>query len=437
MAEARKIYIEHGYTGLKQSAGLIFDDPLPKLRTLRDRVRVYTEMKQDATVGAVLFAINQFVKSAEWTIDTGDSEQDAEFLKANMNGLSHTWRDFVSEALSMLVYGFSVAEICYKNVNGKIMWKKLPFRSQDSVEKWLFDDDGGIRGFVQTPSYSSDKDILPIPIEKALLFRTSIAKGNPEGESVFRHAFRAYYTKKQIEIIEAIGIERNINGYPVLYVPDDLFMDDEQAKKQLAMATEIINRVRKDENMGVVLPSSWKDAGGLVLLSSEGSQTMDTERVIQRYDARLAMAVLADIILMGHENAGSYALADVKKNLLVLAMGTWLDMIRDVLNDYATPRLFELNGINKPKEALPKFEHGPIANVDPKTLADIVFRLSGVDAFRADPQSRMFFRKILGLPKADSDELEPSKLEIEAKTKESLGRQLAGRKDNELRPPAV
>jgi hypothetical protein len=38
-----------------------------------------------------------------------------------------------------------------------------------------------------------------IPIEKSLLFRTSIAKGNPEGVSLLRTAYRSWYFKKRLE----------------------------------------------------------------------------------------------------------------------------------------------------------------------------------------------------------------------------------------------
>src|SRR5690606_27679618 len=162
-----------------------------------------------------------------------------------------------------------------------------------------------------------------------LLFRTASIKGSPEGRSVFWSAYKPWYYKKKIEVIEAIGVERNLAGYPVMYVPDELFLDTEDAKAQLKLAIDIVTRIRKDENMGAVLPGSWKNVGGLQLISAEGSHTMDTEKVIQRYDARIALSVLADIILMGHENAGSYALAEVKRNLLGQAMMTWLDIIED------------------------------------------------------------------------------------------------------------
>ena len=442
-APPRPVFRELGSTGLKTSGGQVIEDFLPQLRTLQERVKTYSEMLMDPVVSAVLFAISQFARGAEWRVEVaGDSDQekrDADFLLENMHGMSHGWMDFIDEALTFLPYGFSVAEICYKQApDGTIRWKKLPFRAQETIWEWIFDDEGGIKGIRQNVSWSNGRaGLVEIPIEKLLLFRTQTVKNNPEGQSVLRGAFKPWYYKKRIEVIEAIGIERNLAGYPVLYAPDEIFMDNEEAREKLKFAQEMISRIRKDEAMGAVLPRSWKEAGGLVLLSSEGSQTMDTERVIQRYDARIAMSVLSDIILMGHENAGSYALADVKRSLLGQAMMTWLDIIAEVLNRYAVPRLFALNGRDLPREMLPRFIHGPVVNVDPKTLADIIFRLAGVDALRTDPQLRRFMRKFLGLPEAESDDLEDNQALFEARERDAIGRALAGRPDNETRPPAV
>jgi len=442
-APSGSVFTELGSTGLKVSGGQVIEDFLPQLRTLQQRVRVYEEMRSDPTVGAVLFAIEQFVRGASWAVEAaGESDQekrDADFLREIVHGMSHTWSDFVNEALTMLPFGFSVAEICYKRApDGSIRWKKLPFRAQETIWEWLFDEEGGIKGIKQSADWAQGRaGFVEIPIEKLLLFRTTSNKGNPEGRSVLRSAYKPWYYKKRIEIIEAIGIERDLAGYPTLYVPDEIFMDNEEAKSKLQLAIEIVTRIRKDENMGAVMPASWKQAGGLQLLSSEGSKTMDTERVIQRYDARIAMSVLSDIILMGHENAGSYALAEVKRSLLGQAMMTWLDIIAEVVNRYAVPRLFALNGRDLPRERLPRFVHGPVVNVDPKTLADIIFRLAGVDALRTDPELRKFLRKFLGLPEAESDEIEESQALLEARERDAIGRALAGRRDNETRPPAL
>src|SRR5690606_32460821 len=144
---------------------------------------------------------------------------------------SQSWLDFVQEALTMLQFGFSVHEIVYKRAHdGSIRWKKLPIRGQDTIHTWVFDDEGGIKGIEQRVDWQPGKPpTVFIPIEKLLLFRTSSTKNSPEARSVLRTAYRPYYFKKRIEVIEAIGIERNLAGYPVLYVQEELFQEIEEA----------------------------------------------------------------------------------------------------------------------------------------------------------------------------------------------------------------
>jgi hypothetical protein len=56
------------------------------------------------------------------------------------------------------------------------------------------------------------------------------------------------------------------------------------------------------------------------------------------------MTMLADFVLMGHENVGSFALSSDKTALFAVALGGWLDGIRDIFNLHAIPRLVAING---------------------------------------------------------------------------------------------
>ncbi len=64
------------------------------------------------------------------------------------------------------------------------------------------------------------------------------------------------------------------------------------------------------------MPSMYDDQGhkvfDLVLLSSGGSRQFDTDKIIQRYDQRIAMSILSDFILLGSDRVGSYALGTSK-----------------------------------------------------------------------------------------------------------------------------
>lgn len=422
-------YSELGKTGLKHSDGVIYQDFVPKLRTLRERVRTFNEMLRDPVVGAVMFMIENTARQVSWEITPASSSDvdraAADFLESQLYGMSHTFQDFLSEALSMIPFGFSIHEIVYKKMkDGKIGWKKLAPRGQETVDRWILDDHDGIHGFIQKDDWSAHE--VSIPIEKLLLFRPGTRRNNPEGVSGFQSAYRPWYFKKKIEIIEAIGIERNLAGYPVLSVPMDVFAKNEGASMMRAHAEQIVSRIRRDEQMGAVLPPGWK----LQLISSEGSSTIDTDRVIQRLDVRMSQSVLSDMILMGHSGSSSFALAEVKGAIFAQAFGAWMNGIQEVMNRYATPRLFALNQASFPgMTGIPMLVHGPISNIDPLRLANILFRLANIDLFNATTQDEQKLRVLLGFPNVTEEE----RSEAQERRAGLSGGSREGRMDNSTR----
>lgn len=112
------------------------------------------------------------------------------------------------------------------------------------------------------------------------------------------------------------------------------------------------------------------------------------------------MTVLADFILLGHEKVGSYSLSSSKTNLFSLALGAWLDMITEVLNRFAVPRLFELNAF--PVTELPKIIHGDVETPDLKELGDFIKTLSGAGfSLFPDDDLEAWIRSIAGMPSAE------------------------------------
>ena len=442
--ESQKVVIsqqalnELGTTGLKRTAGQVSEDYIPKLRGLRRRMKVYDEMVHDSTIAAVLFAIELYVRRTEFKFkacdDSAESKAAAEFLNECMHDMQHSWQDFLSEALSMIPYGFSVHEVVYKlREDGRIGWHKIPVRAQSTIDAWDFDDSGEVRGFWQMDPYTAT--YAYIPMQKALLFRPATTKGNPEGRSALRSCYTPWYFKKKLEVIEAIGIERDLTGYPVLKAPVDLFSDSESAKKLRQYASDVVTRIRKDAQMGAVLPPEWE----LELIASPGRSQVDTSEVIGRYDLRIAQAVLADVIMLGHSGSGSFALAESKQQLFFGALEAWLDTISEIFTRYAVPRMLELNGL--PGEA--RLAHGPVTRIDPQKLSNVLFRLSGVDMVRPDHELEKYLRDFLGLPEpegdrtGEEDENENEDSNSNSNSNSDLDRQLSGRPDNMTRPASV
>ena len=392
-----KNFIEIGVSGLQQFGGVVDEEWLRKLQGARGRKTLREMADNDAVVGAILFAVEMLARGVAWRVephdDSPDAREDAEFVESLMTDMSHTWNDFVAEILSMLVFGFSPHEIVYKRrlgpdqkdptkrsryTDGLVGWRKLPLRSQDTLDRWEFDEDGGIKGMWQTPP-AGGAPIL-IPVEKLLLFRTTSRKNNPEGRSVLRNAYVDWYHKTRISSYEAIGVERDLAGLPLIYVPQELLDPNAPAdvKTQLAEYKKIVQNVRNDEQAGLILPAVFDDNGNRMVeftLTGTGSRRMfDTGAIIERHDRRMAMVVLADFILLGHEKVGSLALSSDKTDLFAAAMGAWLDEIAAVLNRHALPRLYAMNAMDQTRMA--RFAHGDIEKAEVEQFSNSVAALT-------------------------------------------------------------
>ena len=389
---------ELGRTGLEQFNGDIFEEFLPQLQGRRG-VKVFREMSDnDPIIGAILFAIEMLIRQVDWNVEPFSTDREdiaaADFLQENMNDMSTTWQNTITEILSMLTFGWSFHELVYKRrlgtnrdedlsskfSDGRIGWAKIPIRAQETLWKWIFDDDTGrLKGMQQQPPPRFN--LLTIPIEKALLFRTRVRKGNPEGRSILRNAYRPWYFKKNIETIEGIGIERDLAGLPVAWVPPEL-LDPAASSEDKAVLNEIkkiVRNIRRDEQEGIVFPMAHDEDGNkiydLQLLNTGGRRQFDTDKVVQRYDSRIAMTVLADFILLGHEKVGSFALSSDKTNLFSVALGAWLDDIAETFNRKAVAQLFRLNGFRT--DRLPKIVHGDIESVPLDELGEYISKLAG------------------------------------------------------------
>ncbi|MBQ9497878.1 MAG: hypothetical protein IJR52_09960 [Selenomonadaceae bacterium] len=400
---------EYGRVGANRYGGSFFEEFLPELRGA-DGIKIYKEMADnDDMIGAVLFAIKMLIRQASWTVQpqgtTAADKKAAEFVESCLHDMSSTWTDTLSEILSFLTYGWSVVEIVYKRRMGRkrdprleskfddgyIGWQKLPIRAQESLYEWEFDGDDNLTAFVQMPA--PDFQIIRIPVEKILLFRTESRKENPEGRSILRNAYKSYYHNKRIQEIEGIGIERDLAGFPLLIAPED--MNIWEMPEKFAEAMAFVQNIRRDAMEGFVLPGGWE----LKLLSTGGARQFDTNAVIQRYDQAIARTVLADFILLGSQNVGSWALSSDKTRLFAMAIGAYLDIVTEVFNRQAIPALIDVNGkVFAGITDYPRLEHGDIETQDLNALGTFVKEMVGIGAITPDKNLENYLREQASLP---------------------------------------
>lgn len=197
-------YGELGRLGQKRSGGLslFYEEFLWELQGIRG-IETYKEMSENnSTIGAILFAVENLMRQCEFDIEPGGTSQKdreaAEFVKGCMNDMTMTWTDTLSEILTFITYGWSYHEIVYKRRMGKtgnldtnskyddglIGWKKLPIRGQETLYEWIYKDEYSDDLLGMRQQVFPSTDIVDIPLEKALHFRTRSRKDNPEGRAL-------------------------------------------------------------------------------------------------------------------------------------------------------------------------------------------------------------------------------------------------------------
>lgn len=431
-------FAEVGRTGLRAFSGWVREEFLPELQG-RQAAQKYREMLDNSPIiGAIIFAINATMRKVEWRTvtanDTPEAQEMADFVDSCREDMSHTWEDLMIENLSMLVYGFAPHEIVYKRRigrdppgldqwgqhlpssdydDGKIGWRRIPLRGQDTILKWFFDANGQTKGLTQQPWVGP---LIDIPIEKMLLFRPLFYKNNPEGRSILRSSYTSYYYAKRMQEMEAILGER-LGGIPVLNVPAALFeaaKTDAAAKQSLDNFKKIATNIRVDEQMGVVFPSDpYMSANGpsnvpqykLELVTPTGGgmgRTLNFDVTITRLNTQILTSTMTDFLMMGHQTRGAQNLAETKVDMFFQAIEGYLNANAAVYNRYALPRLWKLNGFDL--DLMPRLEPDLAQRLDLDVLSNFVLRLSqaGMPLF-PNEELQTFLLDAGGLPDIEDE----------------------------------
>lgn len=384
-----------GVSGLRQWAGYIAEEMNPALKGRR-RINTYKSMMREPLIAASMLGTELLMRQVPLTFTPADETpaaiEAADWLKgAMLDDMVTPWPETLAEILTMREYGWSTLNVIYKRrqgnkrdayaasrfTDGAYGWAAWEPRSQDSLERWLFDEQQRATGFVQQPDTGGT---FTIPLEACVHFRLGQAKGNPEGISLLNNVWEPWYDKKQIRAFQNIGIERDLVGYPVLYVPREICEASDPAMVALRQGYErMIQRIRRNEDEGGILPAFYDDRGNpsykLELLQSGGQRQFDLPAIIQQLNLEMLIALFTDMLLMGHERVGTLSLSDNKTALLGYALSSIMDSICAVLNRQAVTPLWRLNGFAP--EVQPVVGHDDIENTDVTQMSQFIAAASG------------------------------------------------------------
>lgn len=394
-----------GVSGLRHQGGHLAEEFDRRLRTPQQRYATYQEMGTHPLIGVSLTMFSLLAAQVAWSFkpatDDVEGQRDAEFAtEVLFHDMRVPWGESLKEILSAIRYGWSSLSICYKyrrGMNdrpreysmyndGNVGLDSLELRGQNTLERWEFDASGIATGWHQLDMSRGGR--YWIPMESVVHLVTDPAKGNPEGTSMLRHCVTSYRDLKRWKEYLSIGISRDLGGMPVGSVPVEVVTDPANSAIYQAWK-DLVRNLRRGEDEGAVIPLYLDEKGNVVskleLLSAGGARQFDILEIMKYFDLQMLVALFTDILMIGHEQVGSLALHSSKTSFLSMAMGGILNLVSQVVNTQLMPRLWRLNGWQRPH---PTLEHGDIESLN---LADIgAFATSmagaGFDVMRFEEQ---------------------------------------------------
>ena len=382
------------------------DEFLPELRG-KKAIRKYREMRDnDATIGAVMYSVEQILRDVELTVkpvdDTPAAKVEADFVTSILDDMDHTLDDHVAEALSYLSYGFGWFEVIYKRrvgptersdkkhskyTDGRLGVKKIAARAPWTINKFdVNQKTGDVLGIEQSVGIMNGRNY--IPVNKSIYYRTTSLNGDPSGRSILRNAYTSYEYLNNLQAIEAIAVERELAGIPVARIPAEYLSNDASAAQAgfVHDLQQILRDVKFNEQGYIVLPSdTYPDKDGapsstrlvdIELMASNGKRNIDINPIVSRYQHDIARSVLSEFLLLG-TSGGSYALSKSKTDLFLRALESYIQAIVDVLNKQLVERLWQLNGLNY--DLMPTIEAGDVAPHDLREVAAFLRNLNGAN----------------------------------------------------------
>lgn len=432
---------EQGYLGLQISNDQIFEEAREELRWPRS-IKTYYEMSNDATISSALSLFEMMISRVKWSVrvekDASEElKKRAEFVEQCMGDMEHSWFSFIKEVTSCFTYGFSIHEKVYrrrlrengsKYNDGLIGLRKLPIRSQTTISKFKFDENGRyLTHVIQDLSLVPDagryagllqqypNGELPLPRKKFLHFRTDVSRDNPEGKSPLSKVYVAFRYMQEIKEQEAIGITRDLAGMPTLYIPPRYMSADASPEEQQVYEyyKRVIRNIQMNEQSGLILPQMFDPESKqplfkFELMGTQGGKSYDTNKIIQRYANEILQALFADLLKLGQDSVGSYSLADSKSSIMAMAIEARLKEIQDVLNTDLMRQLFEVNGW--PVEELPEFVYGDLDEVDLDAFSQAIQRIKAVGLIAPTAGNVNYIAEVVGLPDRIESDMSQEKL---------------------------
>lgn len=419
---------EIGVAGLRMFAGVPVEDFHSELQWPR-AANTYKKMACSVPINSALMLYQNLISKVDWRVKppkdaTAEELNQVKFVEECLNDMEIPFRKVVQDALSSNVFGFAVLEKVYRRRNkssgsmyedNKIALKKLALRNQETIYGFVMSDDNsevlGVKQNVNmVTSQSLDSGTIIIPRNKFVHITTGNNRSDPFGSSPLRNVYIAWRYLEALSEMEAQGISKDLVGLPVMRVPAQLLSPDADPVQlqTLESLKQILRNLQSNAQSGIMLPSAMDETTktplfDLELLTNNGGQkTFDLNQIKNYYQNQIYTGLFADVLILGTNGVGSFALGTVKNSLTGAAVESMLDNFVDAFNRDVIRQLYELNNWDVTRACTLDYEN--LHSADLETVSKFWQRVASVGLVEKDRAVLNSIRTSVGIDPYPDDE---------------------------------
>lgn len=397
MLKARKqaLFTAMGDTGIMMRNGILSDTEYNRDLSGSKGRDTWEEMRSsDPTVRLALMAVMLPLLSSNYYVkpksDDPRAMAAAEIVKYSFFEAMDFY-DMMRQQLTFLPFGHSLAEQEFQvgqvESRDAIILSGLHFRRQQNIIKWATETgDPGV--------YYLRGDGKKVSIDDVKLTRWTFEQegDNFYGKSLLRAAYKPWYLKQAMELVDGMAIEKQGLGVLKVQTPENPKPDDRDA------AEDIARNQRANEEAYILEEKGFS----FEFMDMKAGTLRDPNLSISRLKREILSSTMTQFLDIGSENSsGSYSASDNQLDLFFMAEESVAREFVGPLNKTAVANLCLLNGFSP--EFWPTIQSERLSSDAINVFSEALNKLYTSGALTPDVESEQYIRRFLHLPEMSEE----------------------------------
>ncbi|MUN41415.1 phage portal protein family protein [Actinomadura litoris] len=292
-------------------------------------VRMYSRMRHDPKLTAILKAYSLPIRRATWAIDPAGCRDEVVQVVADDLGVpilgadavpgparrrGVSWAEHLRLALLSLVYGHAVFERRYEIRGGLARLINLGERMPWTLAMINLNRDGTIQSVTQDLAWTT-----PMTANRLVWYAHDREGATWTGRSLLRAAYGPWLLKHEMWRVHATSNRRFGMGVPNVEAPTGA------TPAQVQEAQRLASSMRVGDQAGVGVPHGFK-----VNLTGLSGSVPDTVEFVRYLDQQMSTLALAGFLDLGQTQTGSRALGESFIDQFLLSLQAVADEVADV-----------------------------------------------------------------------------------------------------------